>query len=183
MKRLLTLATLLLAACAAPGDTPAERRANIDQRTDEVLQRLYRESPSTEAQIAGAAGHAVFSNFGIDLFLVGGGGGYGVAVDRATGARTYMKMGEAGVGIGLGVKDFRAVFVFETEERLRQFVDSGWDASLEAAATAEVEGEGATAAGAASFQDGMAIYQLTETGLALRANVRGTKYWKDASLN
>jgi hypothetical protein len=29
----------------------------------------------------------------------------------------------------------------------------------------------------------MAIYQLTETGLALRANVRGTKYWKDSSLN
>ena len=176
-------ALLVLTACAATGETPGEQRANIDRRTEEVLERLYQESPAAEAQIAEAAGYAVFSNFGVDLFLVGGGGGYGVAVHRGSGERTYMKVGEAGVGIGLGVKDFRAIFVFQTEERLERFVNSGWDASVEAAATAEIEGSGATASGAASFTDGMAIYQLTETGLALRANVRGTKYWKDGSLN
>ena len=27
------------------------------------------------------------------------------------------------------------------------------------------------------------IYQLTETGLALQATVKGTKYWKDDNLN
>ena len=183
MKLLLPLAALLVAACAATGETPADQRANIDRRTEEVLARLYQESAAAEKQISESAGYAVFSNFGVDLFLVGGGGGYGVAVDRSSGKRTYMKVGEAGVGIGFGVKDFRAVFIFETEERLRRFVDSGWDASVEAAASAEVEGEGATASGSASFTDGMAIYQLTETGLALRANVRGTKYWKDSSLN
>ncbi len=177
------LLPVLLVACAATGDTPDDQRANIDRRTEEVLARLYKESPAAEKQVTGSAGYAVFSNFGVDLFLVGGGGGYGVAVDRSSGERTYMKVGEAGVGIGFGVKDFRAVFVFETEERLRRFVDSGWDASVEAAASAEVDGKGATASGAASFMDGMAIYQLTETGLALRANVRGTRYWKDSSLN
>ena len=31
--------------------------------------------------------------------------------------------------------------------------------------------------------DNMTIYQLTETGLALQATVKGTKYWKDESLN
>ena len=178
-----SLLPLLLVACAATGDTPHDQRANIDRRTEEVLDRLYRESPAAEKQVSESAGYAVFSNFGVDLFLVGGGGGYGVAVDRSSGERTYMKVGEAGIGIGFGVKDFRAVFIFETEERLRRFVTSGWDATVEAAASAELEGKGATAAGSASFTDGMAIYQLTETGLALRVNGRGTKNWKDSSLN
>lgn len=31
--------------------------------------------------------------------------------------------------------------------------------------------------------DGITIYQLTESGLALRASVRLTKYWKDTGLN
>ena len=183
-RRALTpLLPLLLVACAATGHTPDDQRAHIDRRTEEVLERLYRESPAAEKQISDSAGYAVFSNLGVDLLLVGGGGGYGVAVDRSSGKRTYMKVGEAGVGIGFGVKDYRAVLVFKTEERLRRFVDSGWDASVEAAASAEVEGKGATASGAASFTGDMAIYQLTETGLALRANVRGIRYWKDASLN
>jgi hypothetical protein len=29
-----------------------------------------------------------------------------------------MKMGSAGIGLGLGVKDFRAVFVFHDKEKL-----------------------------------------------------------------
>jgi hypothetical protein len=31
--------------------------------------------------------------------------------------------------------------------------------------------------------DNITIYQLTESGLALQATVKGTKYWKDDALN
>ena len=31
--------------------------------------------------------------------------------------------------------------------------------------------------------DGITIYQLTETGVALQATIKGTKYWKDDELN
>jgi hypothetical protein len=31
--------------------------------------------------------------------------------------------------------------------------------------------------------DNIIIYQLTETGLALQATIKGTKYWQDGSLN
>ncbi len=176
-------ASALLAACTAAGDTVAEKRTSIETRTTEVLQRLYEESPEVEQQIADAAGYAVFSNIGVDVLLVGGGGGYGMAVDNATGVRTYMRMGEASVGLGLGVKDFRVVFVFQTAERLKKFVKEGWEAGAEATAAIEAGGEGASASGAASFVDGIAVYQLTETGLALRANVKGTKYWPYGELN
>lgn len=174
---------LLATSCTATGDTPAEKRANIDERTHEVLTRLYSEVPEAEDQIDDAAGYAVFSNFGVDVLFVGGGGGYGVAIDNSTGERTYMRMGEAGVGIGLGVKDFRVVFVFETQEKFDSFVEDGWDVGADANVAAEHEGEGVSAAGAASFQDGIAVYQLTETGLALRVNIKGTKYWTYDGLN
>jgi hypothetical protein len=36
--------------------------------------------------------------------------------DNKTGRDTYMKMGEVGVGLGVGIKDFRAVFVFHSPE-------------------------------------------------------------------
>jgi len=32
--------------------------------------------------------------------------------NNKTGKYTYMKMGELGIGLGLGVKDFRAIFIF-----------------------------------------------------------------------
>ena len=94
-----------------------------------------------------------------------------------------MRMGEAGVGIGLGVKDFRVVFVFEDRDRLETFIREGWDVGVDATAAASLEGEGAEASAVASFQDGIAAYQLTETGLALRANLKGTKYWAYTELN
>ncbi|MEM6674870.1 MAG: YSC84-related protein [Planctomycetota bacterium] len=184
MTRLFALAiALVLAACSAPGATTNDRRGSVDARTSEVLVRLYEEAPSARKQIQSAAGYAVFSNVGVDVFLVGAAGGYGVAVNNASGVRTYMRVGEAGVGFGLGVKDFRVVFVFQSAERLKTFVEEGWDLGIDANATAELGGEGASVGGAASFVDGVAIYQLTENGLALRANLKGTKYWPYAELN
>ena len=47
-----------------------------------------------------------------------------------------MKMGSAGVGVGMGVKDYVVVFVFENEKGLAQFLDSGWSGSGQADAFA-----------------------------------------------
>jgi hypothetical protein len=39
------------------------------------------------------------------------------------------------------------------------------------------------AVGGEILLNGITIYQLTESGLALQATVKGTKYWKDDALN
>ncbi|MFO7494317.1 MAG: hypothetical protein R6X05_01630 [Desulfobacterales bacterium] len=39
------------------------------------------------------------------------------------------------------------------------------------------------AVGGETVFDNITIYQLTESGLALQATVKGTKYWKDGALN
>lgn len=40
-----------------------------------------------------------------------------------------MKMLEVQAGIGMGVKRFWVIFVFETEEALDRFVNAGWEFS------------------------------------------------------
>jgi len=43
--------------------------------------------------------------------------------------------------------------------------------------------EGAAAQGAMSVAPGVWMYQLTDSGVAVEATVKGTKYWKDEELN
>ena len=94
-----------------------------------------------------------------------------------------MKMGSAGVGIGLGVKDFRGIFIFYDKDKLESFIEHGWDFSGQADAAAKSGEKGAQAAGAGNISEGVEVVQITENGLALQATLQGTKYWKDKDLN
>jgi lipid-binding SYLF domain-containing protein len=93
-----------------------------------------------------------------------------------------MKMGEAGIGFGAGVKDFRAIFVFRDRTTMDRFIASGWEFGGHADAAAKA-GDAGGAVGGEILLDGVTVYQLTQSGLALQATVKGTKYWKDDDLN
>lgn len=167
----------------AADPTPAQKRAEIRKMRAATLADLYKQKPEAKAKIAKAAGYAVFSNFGMQVIFFGGGGGRGVVVDNATKKETFMKMGEVSLGLGLGMKEFRAIFVFKDKSTLKRFVDSGWEFGADADAAAKAEGKGAAMSEAASVQAGIEIYQLTKTGAIASLNVAGTKYWKDDELN
>lgn len=173
---------IALAGCAATGSTPQQKRANILQMKNKVLSDLYKVKPQVKHMIRKAPGYAVFSNANVNIIFASFGGGYGVVKNNSTGKHTYMKMGEVGIGLGLGVKDFRAVFVFHDTKTMNRFISSGWEFGGHADAAAKAGQKGAAVAGEA-LVDNISIYQLTETGLALQATVKGTKYWKDDDLN
>ena len=175
--------TLLLGGCATTGDmTPLEKRQSILAMKNEVLSDLYKLKPDVKSQISRAPGYAVFSNANVNIVLASFGGGQGVVRNNLSGKYTYMKMGEVGVGVGLGAKDFRLVFIFHTNDAMDRFVESGWALGAQADAAAKADDKGAAVGGEVTV-DKMTIYQLTETGLALQATVKGTKYWKDDELN
>jgi lipid-binding SYLF domain-containing protein len=161
---------------------PDERRDKTRAMSDTVLADLYRQKPELKARIKKAAGYAVFSNVGINLVLASFAGGTGIVVDKR-GNETFMKMGSAGLGIGLGVKDFRGVFLFHDKAKLQAFIDKGWDFSAQADAAAKSDTKGGQIAAAGNVIDGVELYQLTKNGLALQATLQGTKYWKDRDLN
>ena len=178
----LALAVLVSGCATTTGTTPQEKRQAVLSMRSEVLTELYKIHPKARAEIAAAPGYAVFSNANVYIFFVGVGGGYGVVHDNKTGKHTFMKMGEAGVGLGLGIKDFRAVFIFHDRAVMEKFIGSGWEFGGQADAAAKAHDKGAAVGGEAVF-DGITIYQITESGLALQATVKGTKYWKDGDLN
>ncbi|MBI5689934.1 MAG: hypothetical protein HZC55_07515 [Verrucomicrobia bacterium] len=187
--RLLTIAALAVGLAApvarAAKGSPDERRAEIRKMRDSVLAELYKLHPDAKAKIKQAAGYAVFSNVGVNLLFASVAGGSGVVVKTGflSDSEVFMKMGSAGIGLGLGVKDFRAVFVFHDKEKLAAFVEKGWDFSGQADAAAKSDDKGAAVAGAATVIPGVEVYQITKNGLALQATLQGTKYWKDKDLN
>ena len=186
MKRaaIVVLVSAMLGAggCGAPGVTAAEKRAGIDMMAKDTLERLYAENPQARQEIRTAPGYAVFEKSKIDVLLITGGGGFGVAVDGKTGKRTYMKIGMGGVGPGLGAKDYRVVMIFPSEYIFRKFADSGWQFGGQAEATAKAEGEGGDATVTRTFAD-VKFYQLTEKGLLAGATATGSKYWPYDELN
>ena len=174
-------AALLLGACAA-GDTRDEKRASIHDMETDVLAQLFKSKPSVESHLRGAAGYGVFSNANVYVIIASFGGGYGLVHNNRTGADTYMKMGEAGVGLGLGVKDYRIVMIFHTEEALDYFVTHGWSFGGQADAAAKA-GDIGGAVGGELLVNNLTVYQITEAGLALQATIKGTKFWRDGALN
>lgn len=167
----------------AEGGTPAEQRATIQDQRTATLNELYAARPETRSKIQNAAGYGFFSNVNVNLLVVSSENGYGVVHDNQTGKDTYMKMGSAGVGLGAGLKDYRAVFVFNDANMMHQFVDSGWDFGGQADAAAKTGQQGASTGAAATAAGGLEVYQFTKNGIALQATVQGTKYWCDAELN
>ncbi len=173
---------MLVQACASTSNQNVDqRRQSIDNMRANTLNKLYKEKPYAADSIERAAGYAVFSNANVNLIFASAGGGHGV-VHSNSGAVTYMKMGEVGLGLGLGAKDYRLVFVFHTKTAMDRFVNDGWafGGQLDAAAKAQEKGD---AVGGELTVDNITIYQLTETGLALQATIKGTKFWRDDSLN
>jgi lipid-binding SYLF domain-containing protein len=177
------LATVGGSVSTAAADDVAERRAEIREMSQKTLARLYEVQPKARQALSDAAGYAVFSNFGMKIFVAGAGSGRGLAVVREGHREVFMKMMEVQAGLGLGVKKFRLVWVFENREDLDRFIDSGWELGGQATAAAQAGGKGGAFAGAMSVSPGVWLYQLTDEGLALELTAKGTKYYKDTKLN
>ncbi len=184
----IALSALLLAlpmsSQALFGDKdPDKERKEIQESRSKALDKLYEEKPEVRQQIKEAKGYAVFSSFGMNLFLLSTERGKGILRDNGSGKDIYMNMFSGGGGIGLGVKDFNAIFIFHTAKAMKDFREGGWDFSGQADAAAQHEDQGAGMEAAATVVAGTTIYQLTDSGVALQATLQGTKFWEDEDLN
>ncbi len=180
----LALVSIFLLSCVTPkGNTVQDKRTSVLSMKNETLAELYSKRPEAKSKIKRAAGYAVFSNINTNLFLFSSGNGYGVAIDNKNGKKTYMKMNFGGVGLGLGVKDFRAVLIFKNKPRFKEFINGDWEFGGHADAAAKSGAKGGAAGGEMVIEDDIEIYQLTKAGIALQATVTGTYFREYAELN
>ena len=179
---MVVLALLSASTCVRAGDDE-KKRDKTRKMVAEVLKDLYKKEPASKAVIEKAEGYAVFANTGVNVLLLSTARGSGLALNNKTKQETFMKMVSVGGGLGMGVKGYDVVFVFETEKALAQFLDSGWEGSGQADAAAKVGEKGGAYSGAMEIAPGVWVYQITKNGLALELTLQGTKYYKDDNLN
>ena len=182
------IAQVLVVICfatsvASAKDSPDQKRDKTRKMASQTLQDLYKLQPTAQGAIQKSAGYAVFNNMGTNLLLLSTARGAGIAVDSKSKQETFMKMISAGAGLGVGVKDYRVIFMFENNKALAHFLNSGWSGSGQADAAAKAGKTGGAYSGATQVEPGVWVYQITKNGLALQLTLQGTKYYKDDDLN
>jgi len=183
MRLSISVVLILFSAFTTFAKSKKEKQAEARKKADATLQRLYKAKPSAQAAVKSAAGYAVFNSGGAKILVAGAGRGSGIAVDKATQKVTYMKMREIQAGLGMGVKKFSTIFVFETKDALNKFINSGWEFGGQSTAAAKTGDGGGSLQDAVSVSPGVWMYQLTDKGVALELTGKGTKYSKDDDLN
>lgn len=163
--------------------TPAQQRQEILKKNDEILKQLYAVVPKTKDLIDKSAGYATFSNFGMKILIAGGGSGSGVVINKQNSKPIFMNMAEVQAGLGLGIKSFQNIFIFQTEAALNDFVNSGWTFGGQVTAAAKYEKDGGAYQEGTIVAPGVIMFQLTDSGLAAEITGKGTKYYKDSTLN
>lgn len=147
------------------GESPEAKRATVLKQREEMLAELYKTKPELKDRIEKAAGYATFRQTDVNLFLLASGRGYGVLKDNKTGKETYMCVASLGTGIGMGVKDFRVIFIFNDAKVMQQFVEQGWQFGGKGDASAKYKETGVSAEGGAKanvdFKDGTVTSGVT----------------------
>jgi len=167
----------------ASDKTVDQQRQDILKKNQEILANLYKLQPKAKEAIEKAVGYATFSNFGMKILIAGGGTGTGVVINKDSKKPIYMDMAEVQAGIGLGIKSFQNIFVFQTQAALNDFVNSGWTFGGQTTVSAKYENNGDAYQDAVTVSPGVLMYQLTDSGLAAEITGKGTKYYKDTDLN
>jgi lipid-binding SYLF domain-containing protein len=162
---------------AVAQDKKADQQAKVNASAEEVLEEFFK-MQGARALFDRAAGYAIFEVTKAGLGASGAGGN-GVAVNKTTGQRTFMRMGSAGVGFTFGLSRYDIVILFEDGAKLDAFTKGGWDSAATAQAAAGTSG----AQVASSFFDGVAYYQIGRRGLMASAVVSGTRFWYADELN
>ena len=166
-----------------PDKSIAEQRQDILIKSQSILKQLYEAQPKAKELIEKSVGYATFSNFGMKILIAGGGTGSGVVFDKATKKPIYMNMAEVQAGLGLGIKSFQNIFVFQNEAAMNDFINSGWTFGGQVTAAAKYEKDGDAYQDATVVAPGVLMYQLTDSGLAAEITGKGTKYYKNTDLN
>lgn len=180
----LTLTVLMFSGFwSNKNDTDEERKQERISENRESLELLYTHKSSTKKEIQEAYGYATFKNIGMTMMVFTAEGGYGLAHNNQTGEVTYMDMVAGGMGMGMAIKDFRAIFIFDRKKDFDYFVDKGWEANAQIDAAIKAEEDGESLNEAITIKDGVKLYKLTQNGMAMQMTMQGSKFWKDKTLN
>jgi len=136
-----------------------------------TVQMFKKKDANIEKFFGSSSGYVVFPTIAKGGFVVGGAGGDGIlfvggqAVGRSS-------LGQASVGLQLGGQTFSEIIFFENAATLNEFKNGNFALAAQASAVALSAG----AAASANYENGVAIFTATKTGLMYEASVGGQKF-------
>ena len=161
---------VLVTGCATAPKTQQEKQSLVAE-ADAAVSTMTAKDPSLRSLIDRSPGYAVFPNVGKGGAIVGGAYGRGVVFEdgRPVG---FTELNQGSIGAQIGGQSYSQIIVFENDASLQRFKAGDFDLGAEVSAVALNAG----GAGAAQFQDGVAVFQLPKGGLMAAAAVSGQKF-------
>ncbi len=168
----LLIALLSIVGCASiPVEERAQKRQDLNIMAQDTVTRMIEKEDDLETQLESSVGHFVADISAVSATVIGGGSGLGVLYDKENGTRTYMNVKRFDLGMGLGVRSFRLLIIFQDREGFEDFRKGGWESAI---GTEVAGGEaGASAvAGSRAGQFDYTVHFLSETGAMAAASAR-----------
>jgi hypothetical protein len=170
---IIALAGVLGACAGGLVGSKEKKRAYFDKLEQDTLARLVKEQPKVKQELAESVGYVVAEKDIVKVPMVGWGSGAGVAVETASGKRTYLRIPELQFGVGWGGRVEKVVLVFQDLDKFRDLADGKWHAGVEAEAAAKAGDVGVAGSGSSTdlMKKGFSTYVLTDAGVSGTATV------------
>jgi len=167
--RLTTLVSGLVLLAAPVAFASDDNSLIADARA--TVQTFKKKDSHIEKFFGSAVGYVVFPTIAKGGFVVAGAGGDGILFlgGQAVGKSS---MGQASVGLQLGGQTYSEIIFFENASTLNAFKKGNFALAAQASAVALSAGAAATA----NYENGVAIFTATKTGLMYEASVGGQKF-------
>jgi lipid-binding SYLF domain-containing protein len=174
---LIAALALLSSACTVSsgqqGD-PAARAASMDADIDRALSQLAQQAGGSDQLVASAKGVLVFPTVLSAGLGIGGSHGLG-GLRRGGKTVRHYRMTAASVGLLAGARSKTVVYLFMTDEALRNFeASSGWTVGADASVTLLTVGANAQI-DTQSAQQPVVGFVLTNAGLMGNLSMDGTR--------
>ena len=174
---------LMTASSVFAKKSPDQVRAKLDDMSVQVLDRMYQKYPSSKEAVENAYAYCTISASAVKWGFYGDDHGRGVAVNKQTNERIYMKMKEMGIGLNFGAKEYDLLFVIQDQKAWERFISGSIKFGSEASAQASDGVSGGSFADAKVIAKGVWVYQLDKKGLAVELSFKGARISPYRTLN
>ena len=184
--RLFSLTLLCLLMTSAMGlakSSPQETRNKLDKMSVEVLDKMYAKYPDAKSAVENAYAYCTISASGVKFGLVGDDHGRGLACNKETKEKIYMKMKEVSLGVNVGAKEYDLLFIIQNKTAWERFISGNVKFGTEVSAQASDGVNGDTYANAVIVANGVWVYQLDKKGLAVELSLKGARITPFRTLN
>ena len=183
--QLILFALVLVTASTvfAAKKSPEQLRAELNEMSGQVLERMYQKYPSAEKAVEISYAYCTISASSVKWGFWGDDHGRGVAVNNKTGERIYMKMKEVSLGVNFGAKEYDLLFLIANKEAWDRFISGNIKFGSEASVQASDGVNGDTFADAKIIAKGVWVYQLDKKGLAVELSFKGARISPYRTLN